>query len=128
MITPEQAKAADELLAAALDNENPSEPPPNPILEALNLLHSTYPDERVDIWVSYREDGKLHYTALVQPHKTGEGDSGVWSRGYQFTAQAAADSLIREAGDRSRATRIAKRLAQLQAEIARLNAEAKETA
>lgn len=124
MITPEQAKASDELLAAALDNENPSEPPPNPILEALNLLHSTYPDERVDIWVSYREDGKLHYTALVQPH-SGPGDS-AWSKGYQFTAQAAADSLIREAGDRSRATRIAKRLAQLQAEIVRLNAEAKE--
>lgn len=126
MITQEDAKAANEFCAAIENGEAPPSQSSNPILDALDLLHRIYPDERVDIWVSYRKDGKVHYTALVQPHSGGS--TGAWSNGYQFTPQAAADSLIKEAGDRSKATRIAKRLAELQQEIANLQAEAKEVA
>lgn len=127
MITSTEAKAAEAFCAAIDAIEAPAPQPPNPILDALDLLHRTYPGERVDIWASYRKHDVIDYTAMVQgiyPDK----DDTAWSQGTHLTPQSAAESLLKEAGDRSRATRIAKRLAQLQDELTKLQAEAKEVA
>lgn len=124
MITPTEAKAAEEFCASVLAGNHVEST--NPILDALDLLHITYPNERVDIWCSYRK-GPVEYIALVQGIYPDQ-DNTAWSKGTHLTPQSAAESLLKEAGDRSRATRIAKRLAELQDELAKLQAEAKETA
>lgn len=89
--------------------------PANEILEALDLLHRTYPDERVDIWCGYSTAGELRYSALV-----GDDDSvyGCW----QDTPMKTAEQVIDRAGDRSKLTRLNKRIAALKAEITELEA------
>lgn len=88
-----------------------------PVLEALNLLHTAYPDERVDIWTSWStKENRPLYTGMV-----GEQDQvyACWLP----TPREAAERLIEKAGDRSRLTMLNKRIAKLQAELAELQAQ-----
>lgn len=130
MITPSQAAEA-ERVSLAIEEGEPIEPatvtgpPPvgNPILDALDLLHQTYPSERVDIWASRVGDKPIRFTAMVEATSLpAEPVYEVWAE----SPMDAAEKLIAKAGSRNPSDRIRKRLAELQQEMERLNAEAKE--
>lgn len=91
----------------------------NNILEQLAVLHRAYPEESVDIWVSWRMDTKtIGYSANV-----GEGYDQVFAGGWAPSPEESVKRLLEKAGDRSKASRIAKRRAELEKELAELNAK-----
>lgn len=86
--------------------------PANEILEALDLLHRTYPEDRAEIWCGINSKG-VYYHVMLGEEET------VWVHSATNPMQAAMQA-IEKAGPRSKSARLAKRIATLKAEIAEL--------
>lgn len=132
MITPSQASEA-ERVSLAIEEGEPIEPSPQPIkgptnteiFDALALLHVTYPGERVQIWVGFKTNSdEIEFDARVGDSTDESPNVFAWGD----TPRQAACQLIAKAGNRSKSARIARRMAQLQDELTKLQAEAKEVA
>lgn len=87
------------------------------MMAAIELMRKTYPDEQVIVTVKREADGYQHFVAGV-----GECcNNPVY--GFGDTPLDAADNAILRAGDRSSETRRIKRVAELRAELAKLEPE-----
>lgn len=125
MITKAESKAIDELLDTVIETRN-AQQSTNPILDALDDLSHRYPEDTVSIFVNKDGfSGKVQFSGYIL-YRNRDFDSVMGD--YCATASEAVEKVTLKAGARTKAARIAKRLAELQQEMDRLNAEAKETA
>lgn len=96
----------------------------NEILEALEKLHEFYPDQRVDIWASYYEQGGgVVYIAHVTSFDMAR--PGRFSDNDHSTPMAAAEDLIGRVGPREKAAELDEKIAELRKQLAELESQTK---
>ena len=86
------------------------------ILDALKLLRVTYPTERVQLWAESSPGREVSYTASVGASGSSETPVFAWGE----MPYEAVEKLIAKAGDRDPAKMKEKRIADLKAELAKL--------
>lgn len=125
MITQEDAQEANAL-CRAIDESEPMpiaqlQPPSNRILEALDDLSSRYPDDTVSIFANKDgSSGKVEFCGYIL-YRNRDFDSVMGDR--CDTPAEAVKKVIDKAGERTKSARIAKRIAELQKELAELEAQ-----
>lgn len=92
------------------------------IVEAIELLHSTYPNDCVQLWVGYAANGNIEYVARVgDEYGTPPTGPNVYAQGQD--PMDCARKAITEAGDRNPITIKQRRLAELQERVTKLQEE-----